>query len=175
MKELLGGWTISGVTTFQSGFPLTLTGTNSNNAFGITTDRAQLAPGCTYGDLATAGSVTSRLNNYFNSNCILRTATGAATWQIIGDDGRATAFGNSGVGVITGPGQRNWDISLLKRTPVGTLGENGYLELRAEFFNAFNTPQFANPGINVSAANFGVISATSVNPRVVQLAVKINF
>jgi len=175
VKALLNGWSISGVTTFQSGLPLTLTGTNSNNIFGITTDRAQLAAGCTYGDLVTKGSVTSQLNNYFNSSCILRTSSGAATWRVIGDDGTATAFGNSGVGIVTGPGQRNWDISLMKRTSIRRLGESGNFELRAEFFNAFNTPQFANPGTNVSAANFGVISATSVNPRVVQLAVKINF
>jgi hypothetical protein len=95
--------------------------------------------------------------------------------QVIGDDGSATAFGNSGVGVVSGPSQRNWDISLMKRTPIRKLGESGNLEFRGEFFNAFNTPQFANPGTNVSAANFGVISATSVNPRVVQLALKINF
>ena len=63
----------------------------------------------------------------------------------------------------------------MKRTPFRKLGESGNLEFRAEFFNAFNTPQFANPGTNVSASNFGVISATSVNPRVVQLALKINF
>jgi hypothetical protein len=154
---------------------LTLTGTNTNNSFGITADRAQLAAGCTYSDLVTTGSVTNRLNNYFNSNCILRNSAGAATWQVIGDDGRATAFGNSGVGVVTGPGQRNWDISLTKGTPIRKLGDSGNFEFRAEFFNAFNTPQFANPGTNVSAANFGVISATSVNPRVVQLAFKINF
>jgi hypothetical protein len=174
-KDLLSGWSVSGVTTYQSGLPLTLTGTNTNNIFGITSDRAQLAPGCTYRDLVTSGSIADRLNNYFNSSCILRTSTGAATWQVIGDDGGGTAFGNSGVGVLTGPGQRNWDISLMKRTPIRKLGESGNLELRAEFFNAFNTPQFANPSTNVSAANFGVISATSVNPRVVQLAVKVNF
>ncbi len=63
----------------------------------------------------------------------------------------------------------------MKRTPIRKLGDGGNLELRAEFFNAFNTPQFANPETNVSAANFGVISATSVNPRIVQLAVKVNF
>ena len=154
---------------------MTLTGTNSNNIFGITAERAQLAAGCSYSDLVTTGLVTNRLNNYFNSSCILRNSTGAATWPIIGDDGRATAFGNSGVGVVTGPGQRNWDVSLMKRTPLRQLGESGNLEFRAEFFNAFNTPQFANPGTNVSAANFGVISATSVNPRVVQLALKLNF
>src|SRR5262249_2138342 len=41
---LLGGWGVAGVTTIQSGLPLTLTGTNANNVFGITGDRAQLFP-----------------------------------------------------------------------------------------------------------------------------------
>jgi len=49
------------------------------------------------------------------------------------------------------------------------------VELRAELFNAMNTAQFANPDNNFSSPTFGVISATSVNPRVVQLALKFKF
>ena len=48
---LLRGWSVAGVATFQSGHPLTLVGTNANNAYGYTTDRAQIAPGCSSGDL----------------------------------------------------------------------------------------------------------------------------
>src|SRR5262249_1776046 len=55
--SLLGGWAVSGVVTLQSGLPLTLTGTNGNNVAGITSDRAFLAPGCTYHDLSTPGAV----------------------------------------------------------------------------------------------------------------------
>src|SRR5262249_3372965 len=56
VNNVLGGWAVSGITTIQSGRPLTLTGTNATNLFGITNDRAQLAPGCTYSNLATSGS-----------------------------------------------------------------------------------------------------------------------
>ncbi len=177
-RGLLNGWSLTGVTTIQSGLPLTLVGTNINNAYGINGtggDRAQLAPSCTYDLLQNSGSVASRLNAYFNNACILRNAGGVATWNVIGSDGRATDFGNSGVGIVLGPGQRNFDLSIIKRTPLKLLGEDGQIELRAEFFNAFNTPQFAPPNTNVSTPTFGVISSTAVNPRIIQFAVKLSF
>jgi hypothetical protein len=175
LRRAFGGWMASGVLTLQSGVPLTLTGTNGSNIAGITSDRAYMAPGCTYQDLSTPGSVHSKLNNYFARNCIYRSAAGAAIWPAIGSDGVATAFGNSGVGIVSGPDQRNFDLSAIKRTRVPGLGEAGNLEFRAEFFNAFNTTQFSSPGTNVSASTFGVISSTSVSPRIVQLALKLNF
>jgi len=163
-----GGWAFSGVTTFQSGQRLTISGTNSNNAFGITSDRAQLAPGCTASQLATSGSLESRLSNYYNTACF-------APFAIIGADGKATAFGNSGVGLVNGPGQSNFDLSLSKRTALPVLSERSNWEFRAEFFNAFNKPQFANPDSNSSSATFGRILNTAVNPRIIQLALKLNF
>jgi Carboxypeptidase regulatory-like domain len=175
VNRALSGWSVAGVTTFQSGARLSFTGTNANNVFGITNDRAQLAAGCAHSDLTTSGSVHSRLANYFNRNCIARNAAGAAVWQVIGDDGIATDFGNSGVGIASGPDQRNFDLAVIKRTSLGRLGEGANIEFRAEFFNAFNTTQFANPGTNVSSANFGAVSATAVNPRIIQLALKLNF
>jgi len=53
--------------------------------------------------------------------------------------------------------------------------EEGRVQLRAEFFNIFNHPQFADPDNSFNSATFGVISSTSVNPRVGQLALKFNF
>jgi hypothetical protein len=175
LKGLVGGWSASGVVTLQSGLPLTLTGTNGSNIAGISSDRAQMAPGCTYQDLSATGSVDSKLNNYFTRNCIYRNAAGTAIWPVIGSDGAATAFGNSGVGIVSGPAQNNFDLSAIKRTHLPHLGEAGNLEFRAEFFNAFNTPQFSPPSTNVSAATFGVISSTAVSPRIAQLALKLNF
>jgi Carboxypeptidase regulatory-like domain/TonB-dependent Receptor Plug Domain len=175
VNGLLTGWSLAGVTTIQSGAPLTLTGTNANNVFGITSDRAQLAPGCTYDNLANSGSIQSKLTNYFNKPCILRNAAGAAIWPIVGDDGRATAFGNSGVGIVFGPGQNSSDIAIIKRTPLHLLGESGNVEFRTEFFNAFNHTQFSNPSTNVSSAAFGTITTTAVNPRIIQFALKLNF
>jgi hypothetical protein len=96
-------------------------------------------------------------------------------WPIIGSDARATDFGNSGVGIVSGPGQRNIDLSLMKRNRIGWPTGDGQLEFRAEFFNAFNVVNFANPNTNVSAATFGQITATTVSPRIIQLAVRFVF
>jgi hypothetical protein len=117
----------------------------------------------------------SRLNNYFNRSCILRNAAGTAIWPVIGTGGSGTGFGNSGVGIAFGPGQNNTDVAVIKRTTIGWLGEAGNFEFRTEFFNAFNTPQFGNPSTNVSSAAFGTISSMSVNPRIIQFGLKLNF
>src|SRR6478609_9036035 len=175
VKTLLQGWQTSGVATLQSGSALTLVSTNANNAFGITTDRAQLAPGCSSSQAVTPGAVTGKLNHYFNKSCLGDGNGNIAFWPIIGADGMATSFGNSGVGIANGPDQMNFDLSLGKVTNTRWLGEKTNLESRAEFYNAFNHPQFANPFTDVSASNFGQILSTSVSPRIVQLAVKLNF
>jgi hypothetical protein len=167
--NLLGGWHLAGVTIVQSGQPLSILATNANNIFGVTTDQAQFAPGCTAQKLVTSGSVTSKLNNYFNKNCL------TPNFPIIGNDGIGTAFGNSGVGIVNGPAETNFDISLIKSTPVRWPRDGGNFEFRTEFFNAFNTPQFGNPDTNFSSPTFGQVLSTVVNPRILQFALKFNF
>ena len=168
-RAALAGWNVSGVTTFQSGQPLTILATNTNNVFGINAtsgDRAQIAPGCTYSQVPTSGSVTSRLLGYFNPSCFTKA-------PVIGSDGVATTFGNSGVGIVHGPAQNNFDIAVGKQFQ--TWSEKVGLQFRAEFFNAFNTPQFANPDTTFTNPTFGQITATSVSPRLIQLALKLSF
>jgi outer membrane receptor protein involved in Fe transport len=166
LGQVLGGWQVGTVTTLQSGQRLTITQTNSNNIFGITSDRAQIA-GCTYSQLVNSGSVVQRLNNYFNKSCFPN------AFPIIGDDGRGTTFGNSGIGIVRGPNQRNVDFSVIKRVPL--IAERARLEFRAEFFNFLNHPNFANPTLSENSAAFGRILTTAVNPRVTQFALKLSF
>ena len=185
-KAVLGEWSIAGVTAIQNGQFLTVTDINSLNAFGIYqsygtgSDRAQLAPGCTKNNVTTPGGVTSKLNNYFKASCFIAP-------PVIGADGIATGFGNAATGIAQGPGQNNTDVSFIKHIPLGKDGNVRNVEFRAEFFNAFNHPQFANP--NTSAgyvedappvvltpnSNFGEIRSTTVNPRIIQFGLKVNF
>jgi hypothetical protein len=176
----LSGWSVSGVTTVQDGYPLTITNTTGGAVFGSPdvgvnpggASRAQMCPGMTYADLNTSGSVVSRLTDYFNTsaiNCAIP-IVGA-----INGVGGATGFGNAGRGIVLGPGQLNFDASVLKRTEVGGLSEHAFLEFRADFFNASNHAQFGNPAVNVTQASFGVITATTVGPRIVQFALRYNF
>jgi hypothetical protein len=167
--KLLNNWGLSGVATYQSGHPLTIYGVNATNVFGINSgDRVQLASGCTHAQVGTKGSVNSKLNNYFNTACI-------APWPVVGDDGIATGFGDSGVGIVMGPDQRNWDLAVTKRIPVGWFHRESMWEFRAEFFNAFNTPQFADPDTYTADSTFGIVSGTAVSPRILQFALKYNF
>lgn len=170
--RFLDGWAVSGVTTIQSGRRLNLTFADPNNVFGIgtgalNTDPAQIASGCTAGELVTPGSVQSKLSNYFKKSCF-------TTPPVIGDDGKATTFGNAGPGIVGGPDQVNFDFALVKRTALGS-DRTRNLEFRAEFFNIFNHTQFANPDAAFNHRTFGVIQATSVAPRIIQLALKLNF
>jgi hypothetical protein len=167
-RAVLGGWYLATVITIQSGTALTIADTNANNIFGISEDRAELSGKCAGNQLVTGGPTGSKLNNYFNSSCF-------TTPPVIGADGIGTAFGNSGTGIVDGPGQANLDLAVSKAIALGWPHEKSNLQLRAEFFNALNHPQFANPDTNFSSPTFGVISSTAVNARVGQLALRLSF
>ena len=167
-RAAFGGWTLGAVGTVQSGDAMTIIYTNPTNVFGISQDRAQLSGTCRKGQIVTSGSVESKLNNYFDRACF-------TTPPIIGADGIGTAFGNSATGIVNGPDQANLDLSVAKTVPLRWPRDGSNLQFRVEFFNVFNHPQFADPDNNFSSATFGVVSGTSVNPRVAQLALKLSF
>lgn len=167
-RAVFGAWSLAAVATIQSGNALTIAYTNANNIFGISEDRAQLSSACTRNQLVTAGPVGAKLNDYFDKACF-------TSPPIIGADAIGTGFGNSGTGMVDGPGQENFDFAITKSMFVSWPRENSSVEIRAELFNAFNHPQFANPDTNFSSPTFGVISRTSVNPRVCQLALRLSF
>jgi hypothetical protein len=167
-RKMAGGWSLSAVATIQSGSALTISDTNPTNVFGISEDRAQLSGQCGNDHLVTGGNTGSKLNDYFNKVCF-------TSPPVIGADGVGTAFGNSGTGIADGPGQANLDLAISKAVTLTWPREGSALEVRGEFFNAFNHAQFANPDTNFTSPTFGVISKTSVNARVGQLAVRFSF
>ena len=167
-RALFGNWSTAGVITLQSGTALTLLYTNATNVFGTTTDRAQLAPGCSKVNLVTPGPVESKLGKYFNTSCFTKP-------PVIGADGIGTAFGNSRTGIVDGPGQFNIDLGIMRELPTRWPREGSSVQFRGEFFNVLNHPQFSNPNTTYGSSSFGVITSASVNPRVGQLAVKLVF
>jgi hypothetical protein len=164
----LGRWNLSAVATIQSGNALTIADTNADNVFGISEDRAALNPNCSKSQLVTSGSMESKLGGYFNVSCF-------SMPPVIGADGIGTAFGDSSTGIVDGPGQTNLDVAASKSIGLSWPRDGSSLEFRAEFFNVFNHPQFADPDTNFTSPGFGVVSSTSVNPRVGQLALRFNF
>lgn len=198
-KGILGGWTLSGITTVQDGNPLVIADSRGGSIYGLAgspateLSRAEMAPGMTYANLVTPGSVGDRLGGasggpgYINAAALLPLNSSAllvgATPGVPGTGG--TGWGNSGIGAILGPGQFNFDVTLGKSTRVGGIHENAVLLFRAEAFNLFNHSQFGNPALgggistpvanNFAQGNFGQITALSVSSRLMQLALKYVF
>ena len=155
-KFLLNGWEFGGILTLQSGIPFSIVGTDSAFAYTF----GDLAPGRTIGSAEGHGKIESRLNNYFDTTAFVNPAA------------YTTDFGTLR-NVLVGPPQKNVDLSVVKFFPVT---EHQKAEFRAEFFNLFNHPNFANP-VNVitSGSSFGSIVKTATGPRVVQFAFKYSF
>jgi hypothetical protein len=98
-------------------------------------------------------------------------------------------LGNVTRGFLRAPGLGNWDLSVVKDTKLGFLGEQGSVQFRAEFFNILNRANFGFPststysgspsdvGANSEApsSSAGRITTTSTTSRQIQLALKIIF
>jgi hypothetical protein len=177
-SKLAEGWAISGVVTLQSGLPFSILDSAAGTLFGPATyfTTGSLAPGKTLDDAVLQGGVSTRVDRFFNTSVFVP-ATFVHDGGLI--DGRypvtggGTIFGSLGRNVLRGPGQRNVDIALTKRT---RLSEKAGLVFRWEVFNVFNWANFANPASDVSSpSTFGRISAMSVNPRIMQFALKLEF
>jgi hypothetical protein len=157
---------------------MSITDSNLGKIFGgMNGTQAQFCSGMGKADIATPGSTQERVTRYFNKQAFTAGGACAASLpQISGAAAGEYGGGNSGQSIILGPGQHNWDLSLIKRTKVGGLREDASLEFRTEFFNMFNHPQFSNPPTGAaSPSTFGVITSTSVNPRLIQFALKYTF
>jgi hypothetical protein len=174
--KLLEGWNVSGVTTIQDGTPLTITDARDGTIYGVGANgqqRAEICPGASYSSAATPGGVEARLGGISGGSGYI-SPSAFATACVAPGIGDGTGWGNSGVGILLGPGNFNFDFTLMKTTKIT---ERQTLVFRAEAFNLFNHPQFSNPAnLAISTpSTFGQITTTSVNPRVMQLALKYIF
>jgi hypothetical protein len=165
---LLGHWSLSGITTFQSGAPFTVIDAAGGSAFNLSspnTSTATLNQGFTMSSVQTSGDIHRRINGWFNP-------LGISGAPIIGADGFATGFGNLGRNTFRGPFQQNWDISVGKAFPVA---EHMNVRFTADFFNIWNHPIFASPNSIFNGSGFGAITATKGTPRLIQFALRFQF
>ncbi|MGB9465743.1 MAG: carboxypeptidase regulatory-like domain-containing protein [Candidatus Acidiferrum sp.] len=174
--KILSGWGVSGVAVVQSGPALTFTDPSAGSIYGLAgagVTGATLCPGMTAANILMPGPVQTNLNNLFNKNAFCAPPA-------VGD---GTGFGTLGRGVVYGPGQHNMDMSIYRNIKVGGLSEAGTVQFRAEFFNTFNTPQFASQTTTqfstsitqIGAPSFGQVTATTVSPRIIQFGLKYTF
>jgi trimeric autotransporter adhesin len=155
---LVGGWSVNGIMTYQTGYPLAITqASNNNGAFGGGGQR----PNATGVSPVTPGSLMDRIDGYLNRAAF----TEVSKYQ----------FGNLSRTIgLRGPGISEWNMSLFKTFSVT---EKLKAQFRAEALNAFNTPQFRSPNLafGVSNSNFGRITEQANFSRMIQLGVRFFF
>ena len=149
---VIGGWQVNAITTFQRGFPLTISAADVgglNDTFN--TNRA---------DLVGTPKLLKTIDQWFDTSAFKQPAAGF--------------LGTSGRGILRLPGINNWDTGLFKNFAIT---EKVSFQFRFESFNAFNHTQWGGanaPVRNVADPNFGrILSARDA--RINQLGAKIVF
>ncbi len=158
-------WQVSAVAVAQSGSPLTILDSNAGAVYGNFENPAERPTS----NPMTSGSMYQRaLGHYLDGS-----AFPSAPISPFGVAPTDTDFGDSSTGFLRGPAQRNIDLALERSFPIR---ESVSFHFRTEFFNLTNTPDFANPNVNLTSGQaFGRITGTANNPRIIQLAGKILF
>jgi|HubBroStandDraft_6_1064221.scaffolds.fasta_scaffold04945_2 hypothetical protein len=173
--RLLDDWEVSGITQFQSGFPIRLNTEDDteliNSLFFLGTEAPSLVapfqkldPRKVYSNLGltTAGY-------WFNPNDFATAATNpGAPVPPLGSFNNGTQRT-----ICCGPGLIDWDFSVHKKI---ALSETKYFQFRAEIFNVFNHTNYSNPdgGFSDGTSSFGLITSAG-DPRLLQFALKFFF
>lgn len=160
VDAMIDGWQVNYIYTFESGQPFTVgcpVATTSDfgcNAFLVAGQDPYAGP----------HNQSQWLNPAAFAEPPAATEIGQTDYSVLGGKPEQ----------VRGPSFANLDASLFKSFATS---EATRLEFRLEAFNAFNTPQFANPGSNNfnNKASFSKITALRNNPRIGQLALKFYF
>lgn len=161
-NTILGGWEMTGILTFEAGIPVAV-------SYGV--DNLGGA-GATRPNLLSDPNDTQRIlpDQYFSKSAFGEPVPLANVLR----DGQNVilAAGNAGRAPIIGPGIQTFDLGLFKNF---TFIERIRMQLRGEFFNALNRTNFGNPNTTFTSPQFGRITSTSTDARVIQVGAKLIF
>jgi hypothetical protein len=168
-RQLVGGWSVSGIATLQSGFPFSPQ--LGYNPTGNGDTRNPVRPNLVPGFKGTLYAKTAQ--QWFNPAAFSAPYPGT--------------FGSIGRDTLTGPGLSELDLALVKNT---TIHERLRAQFRAEFFNVLNRANFTTPNPVVfssgptpktptaevePSSTAGVVSATATTSRQIQFGLKLLF
>jgi hypothetical protein len=153
IQFLIGGWQLNGITTIQSGTPLSISASNTAGLFNPVTRPNRLPRSAEL-----SGRAQDRLSQYFDTSVFSQPPP--------------FTFGNVGptISDVRADSVRNTDLALLKTFSAGTRAR---VQFRVEALNAWNRPQFEAPDTSVNSPSFGVIRGQANTPRQLQFALKI--
>jgi hypothetical protein len=157
---VLGGWEFSPIFTSQTGLPLTINQSQVTNIGGERRSRPnRVADGSLPDDRRS-------VDQWFDTGAFVPTTATVGARGFVPNQ----IFGNSGVGILRGPGLTNLDFNLSKDFAIVAKVP---AQFRAEFFNALNHANFGVPGVTIGAG-FGQIVNTA-DARIIQFALKLRF
>lgn len=175
VNAALGGWEFSGITTYQTGAPLSTAFSVPSTIVGWQGGRPDRIPGVGLyaGKNGSSHDVVSGVP-WFNPAAFAPPPYGGPTAQYL-------YYGNSARNNVFGPGSADWDMSLLKTF---TLRESVKLQIRTDWFDAFNHFNLGNPNATIADTRDGgvkqplaglITTAGSPSYRIIQLAMRIRF
>ena len=179
VNTLLGNWQVNVIEKITSGFPVFLVTSNNASGVNFTNNTTNFVRPNQIADFTKAGPVAANPD----PQCQILVSQGGKAPDRVGSpeawfnpcafvDPPTGQLGTANRAPLYGPDFVNTDFSVNKQFP---LTERANLEFRAEFFNLFNHPQFFTPVADKAASNFGAITETVNNPRLMQFGLKLRF
>jgi hypothetical protein len=164
VRQLIGGWELTGIVTARSGLPFTPTISNDSANTGVSNQRpdALRAP-------IMVGDPTCWFYVSANSACTTLLPNATDTYAAPPAQQR---YGTSGRNTLRANGLKQIDFTVMKSFPIT---ESKSFEFRAEMFNFFNHPTFAAPTTTINTSSGGQVSSTLNAARIIQLALKLRF
>ena len=166
LDRLASGWQVTAIQNYLSGDPLVITSSASLGFFSFAGLRADVIPGVPQ-TVPSHGLDVTNGTQYLNPLAF-------ATAPLSPGNSFALRFGNS-PGFLPhtrGPGHSSEDFGIVKNTRIT---ERVGVQFRADMFNVFNRTGRADPDTCVDCGSFGIIFDPAHSPRVIQLALRLNF
>ena len=168
-SQIINGWEITGIHSWQNGFRFTVYSGADNSFSGVGNDRADFTGNHISQAILGDRSHGQMVNQYFNTSLFTVNAIGT--------------YGNAPRNLLANPGLFNIDMAAIKYFPIN---ERMKFQFRAEFFNVLNNVNFTVPGLGsaspdesaagniVGTGNFGKLTCAA-DPRILQFALKFIF
>jgi len=163
MKNVLGGWQISGASFFRSGTPFSITRTN---------DIAGVGEGANGQPVDLVGDIYANANGKFSAGAAAGLDQNFIFNPLAFASPSAGRFGNSTRNIVRNPGDQQWDLAIFKNFRVA--GEQR-IQFRVEMFNFINHPNLSGPQTDITNVNFGRSITKDGNRRDIQLALRYIF